>query len=107
MVLEEAWVGRVDTLGNRTGGRADYLLQAEIDRSLRAVAVLEAKARHYAPEIGAVQAREYARSANVPFAFATNGKSFVEVDIDTGRVGRHQPLSKFPTPEKLLARHQR
>ena len=105
MVLEEAWVGCVDARGNRTSGRADYLLQAEIDRSLRAIAVLETKAWHYEPEVGAVQAREYARSANVPFAFATNGKTFVEVDVDTGRMGRHQPLSKFPTPENLLARH--
>ena len=104
LVAQEVSTGRVTPAGEWSSGTADYLLYVEISGAKEVAAVLEAKAAHRDPKVGAGQAREYARSIKAPFAFATNGHAFVEVDSD-GNPGEQQPLDKFPMPAEVKQCH--
>jgi len=71
--------GRIMVAGTkvwrRTQKRADYLLRY---RSSLMLAVVEAKAFHKNPGDGLQQAKEYAQSLDLKFAYATNGHGIVE-----------------------------
>jgi type I restriction enzyme R subunit len=65
------------------------------------IAVLEAKAETYAADAGLEQAKSYAAMLDVPFAYSSNGASFVEFDFFLNQ-SREQVM--FPTPEELWQR---
>ncbi len=104
LVAQEVKTGRVSLAGEWSAGTADYVLSVVIDGQKMPAAVLEAKAVHRDPKVGAGQARDYARSIKAPFAFATNGHAFVEVDSE-GNPGSQEPLEQFPTSSELKQRH--
>jgi len=78
--------------------KADYLLRYTPDFML---AVVEAKAEHRLPADGLQQAKEYAQTLGLKFAYATNGKGIVEFDFTTGK---ESELETFPTPADLWTR---
>ena len=91
-------LGRVEADGRpRNALRADYLL---LMRG-RQLAVVEAKAAYLYLTEGLAQAKNYATKLGVRFAFASNGKGFYCVDMETGEEG---PVDRFPTPDELWAR---
>lgn len=94
--------GRVIPMGEgarrRKGKRADYLLRYTPDLTL---AVVEAKAAYKHPADGLQQAKDYAITLGLRFAYATNGAGIIEADLTTGV---EQELGCFPTPDELWAR---
>src|SRR5213594_2162468 len=62
--------------------RVDYLLRYTRDFAL---AVVEAKATYRAAADGLQQAKDYASTLGLKFAYATNGQAIVEFDFLTGR----------------------
>lgn len=80
--------------------KADYLLYMS---PWNPIAVVEAKDNTHLPSYGLQQAKEYARMLDVPFAYSSNGDSFVEFDFLTGRE-RNLSLEAFPTKEELIER---
>ena len=78
--------------------RADYILQYRRDFP---IAVVEAKPDYKTPGAGLSQAKDYAQTLDVKFAYATNGKEIVEFDFITGV---ECVVDSFPTPEELWAR---
>src|SRR5213596_1413885 len=62
--------------------RVDYLLRYTRDFTL---AVVEAKATYRTAADGLQQAKEYATTLGLKFAYATNGQETVEFDFLTGR----------------------
>lgn len=97
--------GRIVTLGQRHRRekplRADYVLEY---RPGVPVAVVEAKREYSIPGKGLQQAKRYCQLLDLPLAYATNGKSVVEDDRDTG-LERVQ-LPGFPGPEEAWARYR-
>lgn len=81
--------------------KADYLLMYKRDVPL---AIVEAKDTQHSMGAGLQQAMGYATSLDVPFAYSTNGKGFVEHDFSTGKE-RQLAMGEFPTPEELWARY--
>lgn len=104
LVAHEVKTGRVTSTGDWSPGTADYVLYVKISGAKEVAAVLEAKAVSKSPEAGARQAREYARSIKAPFAYATNGHVFVEVDPDD-QLGDRRKLSEFPSPTEIRNAH--
>lgn len=94
--------GRVIPVGNgakrRKGKRVDYLLRYGPDFPL---AVVEAKAAYRVPGDGLQQARDYAISLGLRFAYATNGVGIIEADLETGV---EREIAAFPTPKELFNR---
>jgi type I restriction enzyme R subunit len=94
--------GRIMVAGTkvwrRTQKRADYLLRY---RPSLMLAVVEAKASHKNPGDGLQQAKEYAQSLDLKFAYATNGHGIVEHDFLTGQ---EASLEAFPSPDELWKR---
>ncbi len=94
--------GRVIPLGTgakrRKGKRVDYLLRYAPDFPL---AVVEAKAAYRVPGDGLQQARDYAISLGLRFAYATNGVGIIEADLETGV---EREIAAFPTPQELFNR---
>ena len=82
----------------RPGKRADYLLRYTRDFVL---AVVEAKAAFKKPGDGLQQAKDYAATLDLAFAYSTNGTGIVEFDFMTGR---ESELTEFPTPTALWTR---
>ena len=80
--------------------RADYLLRYCPDLP---IAVVEAKARYKNAEEGLQQARDYAEVLGLTFAYATNGKTIIEIDYSTGT---EETIDEFPTPEELWRRQR-
>lgn len=80
--------------------KADYLLMYAPEIPL---AIVEAKDTQHTLGAGLQQAMEYAASLDVPFAYSTNGKGFVEHDFTTGHE-RTLTMDEFPTPEELWRR---
>ncbi|MBS1808375.1 MAG: DEAD/DEAH box helicase family protein, partial [Acidobacteria bacterium] len=76
----------------------DYLLRYTRDFM---IAVVEAKAEYLRPGQGLQQAKEYAESLGLKFAYATNGHGIVEYDFLTGL---ESELDTFPTPDELWQR---
>ncbi len=96
--------GRVLILGNAHGvqqpRRLDYLLRLNAHQM---IAVVEAKSARKDLTTGIQQAIEYAVALHLPFAYASNGKAFLEHDMLTG-AERTFPLDQFPTPDALRER---
>jgi len=94
--------GRILVRGNRAerkkGKRADYLLRYTRDFPL---AVVEAKGEIKKAADGLGQAKEYAEILGLKFAYATNGREFIEFDFLTGL---ERTIETFPTPAGLWAR---
>ncbi|MGF7400882.1 DEAD/DEAH box helicase family protein [Thermoanaerobacterium thermosaccharolyticum] len=86
--------------------RADYILYY---KSNIPIAIIEAKDNKHAVGAGMQQALEYAEILDIPFAFSSNGDSFLEHDrtIKEGIVEREIPLYKFPSPMELWNRYKK
>src|SRR2546426_183758 len=78
--------------------RADYILRYRRDYM---IAIIEAKAAYRNASDGLQQAKEYAQTLGVRFAYATNGKSIIEHNFLTGK---ETEITIFPTPEELWNR---
>ena len=80
--------------------KADYLL---FYRPNLPLAVIEAKKDTLSVGFGMQQAIEYAKILDVPFAYSSNGKSFLEHDFITSQE-REIPIDQFPSPDELWNR---
>ena len=80
--------------------RADYLLRYRRDFP---IAVVEAKADYKSASDGIQQAKDYAETLGLKFAYSTNGDGIIEFDFMTGQ---ERCLSAFPSPEELWSRLQ-
>jgi type I restriction enzyme R subunit len=78
--------------------RVDYLLSYERDRP---IAVVEAKSEYRLPGDGLQQAKEYAETLDLRFAYSTNGPGIVEHDYTTGL---DSVLEAYPSPDELWRR---
>jgi type I restriction enzyme R subunit len=78
--------------------KADYLLRYTRDFP---IAVVEAKANYKKPGDGLAQAKDYAQTLDLKFAYATNGTGIIEFDFLTGT---ETELSQFPSPQELWQR---
>ncbi len=78
--------------------RADYLLRYRRDFP---IAVVEAKADYKSASDGIQQAKDYAETLGLKFAYSTNGNGIIEFDFMTGQ---ERCLSAFPSPEELWSR---
>lgn len=98
--------GKVIVNGKRTKRgtqkRADYLLYHHNNYP---IAIVEAKDLKHSVHDGIQQAIEYARTLDVPFAYSTNGKGFLEHDMLTGRE-REFSMQEFPTSDELWSRYK-
>lgn len=98
--------GRVIVRGNMStrakGKKADYILYY---KNTKPLAVVEAKKNVFDVGYGMQQAKEYAEILDIPFAYSSNGKSFLEYDFLTGKE-REIDLDKFPSPEELWHRYK-
>lgn len=80
---------------------ADYVLYWNGSTPL---AVVEAKDNNHSASYGLQQAVTYAKMMDVPFAYSSNGDSFYEHDMLTGKECEI-PLDSFPTPDELIERY--
>lgn len=78
--------------------KADYLLRYTRDFP---IAVVEAKADYKQPGDGLAQAKDYAQTLDIKFAYSTNGTGIIEFDFLTGT---ETELSRFPSPQELWQR---
>ena len=94
--------GRIIVTGGKTRRgqqkRADYLLYYQRDFPL---AVVEAKEAGLPAENGVQQARDYAEILGLKFAYATNGRRIIEIDI---AAGSEREVDRYATPDELFAR---
>lgn len=94
--------GRVIPTGNgarrRSGKRADYLLRYTADLT---IAVVEAKAAYKHAADGLQQAKDYATTLGLRFAYSTNGHAIIEADL---KDGTEREIRQFPTPDELWTR---
>lgn len=90
--------GRMTARGKRK--RADYLLSYKANLPL---AIVEAKDDQHSLGDGMQQGIAYAKTLDIPFAYSSNGKGFIEHDFLTGKESELK-LSEFPSPEKLWQR---
>ena len=81
--------------------RADFILYYKNNLP---VAVVEAKDNNHTSGAGLEQAKQYAETLGVSFAYSTNGDEFVEFDFTTGREATIS-INEFPSPEELLRRY--
>ena len=90
--------GRIEGHGKRGKSlTADYVLEYRNTK----LAVLEAKAWDLALTEGVGQAKNYSTKMAVRFAYASNGRGFYGIDMETGDEGE---LARFPSPEELWNR---
>ena len=98
--------GKVIVRGNMStrakGEKADYILYYN---SSKPIAVVEAKKYDLEVGIGMQQAIEYAKTLDLPFAYSTNGKAFLEHDMLTGNE-REISMDDFPSPDDLWYRYK-
>lgn len=90
------FVGGAARRGKRK--RADYILRYRPDYP---IAVIEAKAEYRSAMDGVQQARGYAEVLGLRFAYASNGREIIEVDL---AAGTERERSDFPTPTELWGR---
>ena len=83
-----------------TPKRADYLLYYHPSYP---IAVVEAKAAYRQATDGMQQAKDYARTLGLLFAYGTNGRSIVEFDATTGL---ERTVPAFPSPRELWQRYR-
>ena len=93
--------GRIYLVGEeskrREPQRVDYLLRYHGQM----IAVLEAKSEMYTADAGLEQAKSYAAMLDVPFAYSSNGHSFIEFDFF---LNQSRELTTFPAPDELWQR---
>ena len=98
--------GRVIVRGNmsarKKGEKANYILYYN---SSKPIAVVEAKKNTLSVGAGMQQAMNYAKILDIPFAYSTNGKAFLEHDFLTGKE-REISMDEFPSPEELWNRYK-
>lgn len=87
---------------NKPGKKADYILYYN---SSKPIAVVEAKKYDLEVGTGMQQAIEYAQLLDLPFAYSTNGKAFLEHDMLTG-IEREISMEDFPSPGDLWYRYK-
>lgn len=92
--------GKVVRRGARK--KTDYILMHK-DSDLP-LAIIEAKDNEHSVGSGMQQAIEYARILDVPFAYSSNGNSFLEHDFFTGKE-REISLNEFPALDELWNRY--
>lgn len=80
--------------------KVDYLLLFYNNVPL---ALVEAKGEEHAASEGYLQAIDYARDLDVPFAYATNGDDLIEKDMIAG-TNRNMKINDFPYPKELWDR---
>jgi len=78
--------------------RADYILRYRRDYM---IGVIEAKSAYRSAADGIQQAKEYAQTLGVKFAYATNGKTIIEHNFLTGK---ETEIERFPSPDELWNR---
>ncbi len=81
--------------------RADYLLYYK--EPIYPLAVVEAKAAYKSAGDGMQQAKSYAETLGLLFAYATNGLSILEFDFSTGL---EREVEAFPSPAELWRRYR-
>ena len=94
----------VSSNGVMTRGKrkyVDYLLRYPQNVNL---AIVEAKDEFHTVGQGLLQAIEYAKLLNVPFAYSSNGHGYIEHDLITG-MERELSMAEFPSPEVLRERY--
>ena len=90
--------GRIQTGGTRgTSMSSDYVFLYR-DQKL---AVLEAKKAGVDTAAGVAQAKEYATRLNAPFAYASNGLTWYEINM---RTGAERDVDCVPSPDALWNR---
>lgn len=98
--------GRVDINGNNVKRdepkKADYLLLFKNNIPL---ALVEAKGIDHRAMEGYQQVIEYASILDVPFAYTTNGKELVEVDMISGISKSDLKITDFPYSNELWERY--
>ena len=98
--------GKVIVRGNTAtrakGAKADYILYYN---NSKPIAVVEAKKNTATVGEGMQQAINYAKILDIPFAYSTNGKAFLEHDFITGKE-REIPMDEFPSPDDLWYRYK-
>ena len=82
--------------------KADYMLSYTSGLPL---AIVEAKDTNHSVGFGLQQAMGYAESLDIPFAYSSNGKGFVEHDFFTGKE-RNLGMDEFPSPTELWGRYK-
>lgn len=89
-------------------GRIDIALYVKLpeERTPRILALVEAKAARYPVRQGLPQAIDYADTLRVPFAYAANGRHFIEYDSLHRKTSAPKLLKDFPTPEALVERYR-
>ncbi|MCL4476244.1 MAG: DEAD/DEAH box helicase family protein [Nitrospirae bacterium] len=97
--------GRIVVVGakcyRKNPKRADYLLRYRRDFL---IAVVEAKASYKNAGDGLQQAKDYAETLGLNFAYSTNGHGIVEHNYLTGK---DRYLATFPAPDELWERIRR
>ena len=85
--------------------RADYVLYHKPNVP---IALIEAKDNTHAVGDGMQQALDYAETLEIPFAFSSNGDSFVFHDRTGGSAEKETTLAlnAFPSPDDLWARYR-
>jgi type I restriction enzyme, R subunit len=78
--------------------RADYLLRYRRDFM---IGVIEAKSAFRSAADGVQQAKDYALTLGLKFAYSTNGKKIIEYSFLTGK---EVEIEKFPPPDELMSR---
>ena len=91
-------VVRGDMAVRKNPKKADYLLMYAPEIPL---AIVEAKDTQHTVGAGLQQAMGYASSLDVPFAYSTNGKGFVEHDFTTGK--EHVRYGRVPDARGAVA----
>lgn len=84
--------------GRRKGKKADYILRYTESFPIAAV---EAKAEELEPGTGLQQAKDYAQTLGLYFAYSTNGHGIEEWDFTTNS---QQSLERYPSPDELWQR---
>jgi type I restriction enzyme R subunit len=65
------------------------------------IGIIEAKSAYKNAADGVQQAKEYAQTLGLKFAFATNGKEIIECSFLTGKETK---IGKFPSPDEMWGR---
>lgn len=90
----------------KDAGIADYVLFYNDTSAWFPLAVVEAKDNNHSPYGGMPQAIRYAKAMDAPFAFSSNGDTFVMHDMKTGAEIDNIPTDAFPSPDDLWNRYR-
>ena len=96
---------RGKTVKRGVAKKADYIL---VYRPNLPLGVVEAKDNNHSVGAGMQQALEYAEILDIPYAYSSNGDSFLEHDrtATSGNVTREIPLDQFPSAAELWNRYR-